>query len=259
MTRLFCGSLVCRLLIALPGLASAQYDFTTLGVPGAAYTLALGINNAGQIVGQYQDAGFALHGFLRDLYGGFDTLDVAGSTYTKLNGINQAGQSVGTYVDAVPSTHSFRWDFDFSFTVIDVPDATDTSANGINIIDQIVGGYVDAGESVHGFLVDVDAPTPRSTCPARPLPRPMGSTIPARSWDSTAPRPAVSRASCLMWMAAIPRSTCLARALPVPVGLTTSARSWDGTQTRAARSAASSPRRTELCAGPCGQFSFLPL
>ena len=38
--------------------------FTTIDVPGSVFTQATGINNAGQIVGWYQDASFAYHGFL---------------------------------------------------------------------------------------------------------------------------------------------------------------------------------------------------
>jgi probable HAF family extracellular repeat protein len=38
--------------------------FTTIDVPGATLTQAFGINELGQIVGRFRDAGGASHGFL---------------------------------------------------------------------------------------------------------------------------------------------------------------------------------------------------
>ena len=94
MTRLVYGSLVCGLLIAVPGLARAQYDYTTLEVPGAILTVAIAINDAGQIVGRYTVGG-GDHGFLLDVDGSYTTLDVPGVTGTQAWGINDNGQVVG--------------------------------------------------------------------------------------------------------------------------------------------------------------------
>ena len=71
-------------------------SYTTLGVPGAIETTrANGINDAGQIVGEYVDAGGREHGFLRS-GGSYSTLDVPGATETtRASGINDAGQIVG--------------------------------------------------------------------------------------------------------------------------------------------------------------------
>jgi hypothetical protein len=53
------------LFLAITGQAKAEYIFTTLDAPGARFgTDAFGINDAGQIVGCFTDAGFTLHGFL---------------------------------------------------------------------------------------------------------------------------------------------------------------------------------------------------
>jgi len=62
-------------------------------------TQAVGINNAGQIVGSYLDAGI-FHGFL--LSGGtFTTIDVAAATHgTRAFGINDAGTIVGSFENA---------------------------------------------------------------------------------------------------------------------------------------------------------------
>ena len=50
-------------LLALGSGASA-FTFTTLDVPGATFTEALGINGHSQIVGHYIDANGVTHGFL---------------------------------------------------------------------------------------------------------------------------------------------------------------------------------------------------
>jgi uncharacterized membrane protein len=62
-------------------------------VPGATYTLASGINDAGQIVGAFSD-GITTHGFL-DTAGSFTTIDVPYKIESYALGINDAGQIVG--------------------------------------------------------------------------------------------------------------------------------------------------------------------
>ena len=43
--------------------SAAPYTFTTLDVPGAIFTAAVGINNAGQVVGFFRDSS-GQHGFV---------------------------------------------------------------------------------------------------------------------------------------------------------------------------------------------------
>jgi probable HAF family extracellular repeat protein len=81
---------------------AATYTFTTLDVPvpgAAGSTAAFGINDAGQIVGDFRDSTGFFHGFLRDSGGLFTTLDVPGATFTSARGINNADQIVGLFVD----------------------------------------------------------------------------------------------------------------------------------------------------------------
>jgi probable HAF family extracellular repeat protein len=151
MKRLIYGLAVLSLLVGLTGPVQAQYGFTTIDVPGATYSLALGINNAGQIVGQYQDAGYFLHGFLLDVDGSYTTLDPPGAMAPSANGINDVGQIVGEYTDG-GGIHGFLRDVDGNYTSLDPPGATLTFANGINDAGQIVGWYLDAGSRAHGFL-----------------------------------------------------------------------------------------------------------
>jgi uncharacterized membrane protein len=73
---------------------------------GSMSSVALGINNLGDIVGDYLDAGGTMHGYL-DANGVFTSFDPAGSAGTTANGINDLGQIVGFYVDANDNTIGF--------------------------------------------------------------------------------------------------------------------------------------------------------
>src|SRR5207302_959133 len=77
--------------------------FTTIDFPGGTDTTAVGINDAGQIVGSFSDGppqpGVKTHGFLKD-GATFTTIDVPGASSTEPRGINDAGQIVGIFDDA---------------------------------------------------------------------------------------------------------------------------------------------------------------
>lgn len=116
--------------------AAMIYDFTILDVPGATSTVATGINDVGQIVGNYTDAS-GNHGFVK-----------AGSVYTPLDqpgevgGVNNAGQIVGVTSDG-GLTSSFLKD-GTSYTLFRVPPEPIyphlyDRANGINDAGEIVG------------------------------------------------------------------------------------------------------------------------
>jgi hypothetical protein len=79
--------------------------YTTLDVPGAALTVAQGINDSGQIAGLYQDSNGTFHGFVRN-DGTYVTIDVPGATLTQIKGINNAGHMAGYFEDAT-GTHGF--------------------------------------------------------------------------------------------------------------------------------------------------------
>jgi len=79
------------------------FKFASIDVPGAAGTLATGINPQADIVGIYYDTAGNEHGFLMK-NGSFSTVDVpgrlvgvSGTLQTEANGINAAGAIVGDY------------------------------------------------------------------------------------------------------------------------------------------------------------------
>ena len=98
MKRLHCGFAAWVLVVGLAGPAQAQYVYTTIDVPGATDTFGSGVNDVGQIVGCYRDAGGTYHGFLLDVDGSYTTLDVPGPSATYAIGINASGQIVGFYL-----------------------------------------------------------------------------------------------------------------------------------------------------------------
>lgn len=147
------------------GKARADYDYTAVNCPGAAFTYASGINNAGQIVGSYGDSNGFGRGFL--LSGGtYSPLNYPGAVYTDAYGINNAGQIVGDFgaLNGNGYSHAFILSGSVYSPVsqyIYPVGQTQNWAFGINDVtfpswpSQIVGSY-EVGSpgigSVHGIL-----------------------------------------------------------------------------------------------------------
>jgi uncharacterized membrane protein len=127
-------------------------------VPGAAETRPTGINEHGQIVGDYVDRRGTRHAFLRDEDGAITTVDPPGAAVTLAADIDDQGRIVGTYTRADAAAHGFRRELDGTFTTIDFPDAAgsgDTYVTGINSRGQVAGAYriLTAPRVVlHGFV-----------------------------------------------------------------------------------------------------------
>jgi probable HAF family extracellular repeat protein len=73
--------------------------FLQLDYPASTFTQALGVNNHGQVVGQYMDSGGLTHGFLYTVSSGqyINLDDPNGVGTTIANGINDNGIVVGFY------------------------------------------------------------------------------------------------------------------------------------------------------------------
>jgi probable HAF family extracellular repeat protein len=146
-----------------------ELTFTQIDFPGATFTEANGINNRGQIVGLFGDAGGVFHGFLLE-DGAFTQIDFPGAPQTLPNDINDRGQVVGVFGASLLDAHGFLL-HDGVFTQIDFPGALATVGLGINDRGQIVGGFIDAGGAQHGFLLDngvftqIDVPGSPGTAP----------------------------------------------------------------------------------------------
>jgi YVTN family beta-propeller protein len=152
-----------------------NYSFTTFDPPGSTDTVPRGLNNRGQNVGSYLDAGGVLHGYLRQSNGSFVTIDPPNSTATVATSINDLGVIVGEWVDVSGAAHGFTRSPAGVFTTLDFPGATDTALTDINNLGKIVGDYDLGDQSTSIGFLDVrgqftsfedPAAVPAQTAPA---------------------------------------------------------------------------------------------
>lgn len=81
------------------GFLRSKDGLKKLQFPGSTFTQALGINNHHEVVGAYNDAKSATHGF-KFRNGSYTSIDVPGGTNTTINGVNNEGWVVGFFMDA---------------------------------------------------------------------------------------------------------------------------------------------------------------
>ncbi|HEX3921647.1 MAG TPA: hypothetical protein VHY31_05140 [Streptosporangiaceae bacterium] len=90
-------------------LAPPSGPATGLSFPGASLTEALGVNDTGEVVGDYRlgsGPGASTHGFTWTRQHGFTTVDdPAGPGNTTINGVNNVGNLVGFYTDRAGHTN----------------------------------------------------------------------------------------------------------------------------------------------------------
>jgi hypothetical protein len=137
------GLVVMTLLVAgaMPSVAvqaktERPYVFTTIDVPGATQTFAMGNNARGDLVGYYK-RGSALspsHGFLWS-NGTFTTIDFPGEdvAWTEANAIGPSGDIAGTYSlksGLTANVHGFVRSAEGEWTNVDYPEGTHLMAGG---------------------------------------------------------------------------------------------------------------------------------
>ena len=144
----------------------------TIDAPGAGATpgsgqgtLAYSINIEGRIAGQYQDANYVYHCFVRSPDGQIISFDPPGAGTGPNQGsvavdINLEGTIAGYTVDNNNVLHGFlrsRWG---SFTTFDAPNAgrgpfqgtVVTLESGLNPQGALIGWYYDANNAAHGYV-----------------------------------------------------------------------------------------------------------
>ena len=123
--------------------------FETIDVAGATMTHAWGINERGDIVGDYVVAG-KIHGFLLS-DGEYATIDVPEANQTRPWDINAHGEVGGEYQATVGGAWvGFTWR-DEQFTSIDVPDAIMSAVYSISERGDVIGHYTMPGTKMLGF------------------------------------------------------------------------------------------------------------
>jgi hypothetical protein len=144
--------------IGVHGFVNDKGAYITIDAPGASVTEAIGVNNRGEVLGQYSDNGLTVHGFLEHdgtytTIGAPDAVVGVNGYGTLVTDINARGQVSGTYFDTGFSAHGFVYD-DGSYATINPPGGSGTfgtSATGINDQGDVVGNY---GDTIggHGYI-----------------------------------------------------------------------------------------------------------
>lgn len=148
--------------IALVDVASANYILTDLGTLGGEGSLANGINNTAQVIGQGHlsagvDAFQPTHGFRWD-GSGMVNLGTLGGTHSIATHINDKGQIVGYSNPAASiSWHAATWN-GATITDLGTLGGTDSMARGINYSGQVVGVSTITDNSASHALIAVNHP-----------------------------------------------------------------------------------------------------
>src|SRR5580658_602465 len=128
-------------------------SYKSVAFPKVPEQCAFGVNDGGQIVGEYLDSSGVYHGW--KLSGGkFTTIDVpfAGATGTGTNGINDSGEIAGGWDGSGISQHGFTL-IGTTYTSFDYPGAVATWAWSLNNNGDTVGYWVDTSGEFHGFVL----------------------------------------------------------------------------------------------------------
>jgi hypothetical protein len=139
-----------------PSFSSPAFTDINALLPANFNSQATGVNNAGEVVGFYQDAAGNFTAF-SDIGGTISSFQAPGSNSTQALGVNNLGDIVGDYVDAAGVMHGFL-DIGGMFTTLDPTGSTATTINGINDQGRVVGFYVDASGNTIGTVGTVPEP-----------------------------------------------------------------------------------------------------
>lgn len=153
---------------------------TIFNVPDSYDTVALAINDGGQVTGFYTPKGTNLtEAFIRNEDGTLVTFSVPGSNTALPWAINNSGSVTGYYYDSTNVGHGFVRDASGTITTFDAPNAgttptTGTFARSINDAGEITGYLETNARVVRGFtrdasgnLADLDYPGAVSTTPVK--------------------------------------------------------------------------------------------
>jgi uncharacterized protein (TIGR03437 family) len=148
-------SLLFAFVYSLVSASAQSYVFFRFDATGSFITTASGINNSGQIAGNFSDAA-GYHPFVRTgaIY---TTFEAPGAAQTVAAGINNLGQITGNYTDAT-GTHGYIRSADGRvFTTFDVPTpGAFTIPTAINDRGDVVGAAFVGQSAPDSFLRTTD-------------------------------------------------------------------------------------------------------
>lgn len=126
------GSTIC----AFHGFKLKNKVFTRVDIPGATNTRILGVNDGGDVAGDYTTSDGHIHGFLLHHTGALQKINQPGTSFTSASGVNNSLTVVGT------GTTGFTWK-NGVFTKVDITNHTvggeSETINGISNLGVIVG------------------------------------------------------------------------------------------------------------------------
>ena len=152
-TMLLAAARVCVTALAIAAPAARSQTFTTFDPPGSQGTSPVNINPVGQIVGNYFDANFVTHGFLRTTDGAIISFDAPGAIFgTFPVAITPQGLIVGTYNNPTPQI--FLRARDGTITTLEIPSPGAFFSGGLvaNSAGAIAGEYFDSNGNPSVFL-----------------------------------------------------------------------------------------------------------
>ncbi len=134
-------------------------------------TVATAINDGGEIAGQYQDANYVFHGFLRTANGHITRFDAPNAGTAAYQGtvpitINNHGTEAGYYYDANSAMHGFVREHG-TITSFDPAGSIETWVfySSINNAGTVVSFYLDANQVRHGYVRDASGGITSFDCP----------------------------------------------------------------------------------------------
>ncbi|MBB6247818.1 hypothetical protein [Rhodanobacter sp. A1T4] len=133
--------------------STGTYTYQTLDYPGSSLTILWGINDFGDLGGQYSIDGGTSHAMVYH-HGQFEPLDpkgVLGKYFSAAGGSNDLGATYGGYADASELQHGFLIQGRHLET-IDFPGHLNSNVDQMNLFGAIAGVYWDADGIYHGVL-----------------------------------------------------------------------------------------------------------
>ena len=131
----------------LSGGGFTQFDFG-----GPVSTNVIGINDAGDFVGNFGSGTQPNQGFV-NINGTTTVLSIPGAVSSDISGINNSDRIVGGYFDAASIEHGVVIAANGAIKApLDFPGAVITLFRGINDQGWVVGRYLNSDASVHGLL-----------------------------------------------------------------------------------------------------------
>jgi uncharacterized membrane protein len=132
--------------------ASAAYSYQTLDYPGSSQTIFWGINDFGELAGQFALNGGTPHAMVYRR-GRFELLDPAqlGTYFSAAGGPSDRGVTYGAYADASGIQHGFI-SRNGHLKTEDFSGHLNSNVDGINEFGTILGVYWDADGAFHGIV-----------------------------------------------------------------------------------------------------------